>query len=144
MSREEIACFLGVTTQRVEEAWRRNDLQRTLFREERKVAALAHSTVFDIIEFALAHGFLPVKLSREHAALWVTYLCEASEWPNWAKWGTSERAAQLLAAAMHDGVCGQDTEEEAKIALTIILTQIGLLQVCASNDGSQKEKPEYA
>lgn len=133
MSRTEIANFLEQTPDDVERAWSSNALQRTVYHEERLSHDLAQSSIFDVLEYALAHGTFPMQLSKEHTSLWILYLCEAAAWEDWADWSVSERAAQLFSFAISEGLC-DGREENAKVALTLVVAQIGLLSTCLQND----------
>lgn len=80
LSRDEIASFLELAPSQVDTLWRRDFLQRSLHCPHRPVASLSHSTIYDVLEFALAAGVLPVRLSKECAALWIAQLAESDEW----------------------------------------------------------------
>lgn len=134
MSRSEIAMFLETTQQNVEQAWQSNALKRTVFHEERLTTELAQSSIFDVLEYALAHDALPVRLSKHEAAMWVLCLCEACEWEDWSDWQVAERASQLMAFAADEGIAPVDAQLSAKIAMTVIVTQGSLLGICLRND----------
>ena len=86
----------------------------------------------------MGSGDLPVKVSREHAALWVTYICEAAEWDVWEEWDIHERASQILAFAMDEGLCNPCTETDARAAMTVVVTQLTLIDLCLQNDNADE------
>ena len=62
MAREEIARFLEIGADAVDSLWASGKLQKTLHCPFRRFADLNYSTVYDVLEYALASGDLPVRL----------------------------------------------------------------------------------
>ncbi len=134
MSRSEIAGFLDVPLDKVDALWRDNSLQRTIYSEGRLIPELQHSSIYDVLELALTSGALPVCLSREHAALWVLYLCETVEREDWHSWPLPRQATYLCAVAAADGLIDRGAGEHLHVARTIFETHAKLVEICRRND----------
>jgi len=130
LSRDEIAGFLEVAPAQVDQLWRRDLLQRSLHCTHRPVSSLSNSTIYDVLEFALAAGVLPVRLSKECAALWIAQLAEADEWDVFECSPLARKASLMMHVAMDDGLA--DMTEKPMIVIRVILTtQVLLLEVCS-------------
>ena len=104
MTKEEVACFLELPPSQVEQLWRLGDLQRSLHHPNRPIPELSQSSVYDVLEYALVSGDLPVKLTRELAALWVASLAEADEWEDFSGASWDLQTVMLVRAAQDDGL----------------------------------------
>lgn len=130
LSRDEIAAFLEVAPTQVDQLWRRDLLQRSLHCTHRPVASLSYSTIYDVLEFALAAGVLPVRLSKECAALWIAQLAEADEWEEFECSPCARKAALMMHTAMEDGLA-DITEKPTHVIHVILGTQTLLGEVCS-------------
>lgn len=130
LTRDEIAVFLELAPQQVDLLWRRRFLQRSLSCAHRPVAALSYSTVYDVLEYALAAGVLSVRLSKEVAALWVAQLAEADEWDQFAGQSMTRRIWMMMEMARDDGLADM-TEAPVRVAREVLLTQARLVEICA-------------
>lgn len=135
LSRKEIADFLERSIYSVELAWWDGRLQKTLFAEDRLSHCLAQSTIFDVIEFRLNYGQNRHPISREHSAIWVSYLCELSELETWPQMSVEDRKSYVLRYAIDDGLCSSFDSQVTDIAFQIVEWQDCLLRMCISNDG---------
>ena len=129
LTKHEIATFLEIGPHEVELLWRTGVLERSLHCAYRPVPELSSSTVYDVLEYALAAGALPVTVSRELAALWVAQLAEADEWEAYQDAAFGQRMSMMLAVAEDDGLAAM-TPEAWKVAATVVAAQMGLLSVC--------------
>lgn len=138
MSREEIAQFLEVSEKEIEVYWQQNQLRRTVYNSARLNSSLAQSSTFDVIELGLVTGALEAQLSKEHAALWVTYLCEACESSTWEAADVEERTLAVFAIACDEGLCVSQDQNAMRIALTMILSLSALVDICVTNDAEDQ------
>lgn len=138
MSREEIAQFLEVSEKQIEKYWEQNQLRRTVYNSARLNSSLAQSSTFDVIELGLVTGAIKPQLSKENAALWVTYLCEACESSNWEAADMQERTLAVFAIACDEGLCGSQDHSAIRIALTMILSLSALIDICVTNDAEDQ------
>ena len=129
LTKYEIAAFLEIGSHDVELLWRTGVLERSLHCAYRPVPELSSSTVYDVLEYALAAGVLPATVSRELAALWVAQLAEADEWDAYQRAEFGERMSMMLTMAEDDGLAAM-TPEAWKVAATLVAAQIGLVAVC--------------
>ncbi|WP_299283308.1 hypothetical protein [uncultured Tateyamaria sp.] len=130
LSRDEIAAFLQVAPVQLDLLWRRGLLQRSLHCTHRPIAALSYSTIYDVLEFALAAGVLPVRLSKECAALWVAQLAEADELDEFEHASTNRRTALMMEAAIDDGLAAI-TRDPMHVVHVILATQAILYERCS-------------
>lgn len=130
LSRDEIATFLEVAPVQVDQLWHRHFLQRTLHCPFRPITALSYSSVYDVLEYALVSGVLPVRLSRELAALWVAQLAEADEWDLFSGGGLERKISVMIDLAKEDGLASM-TDNCPKVAFEVVATQSRLLCLCA-------------
>ena len=129
MTRDEVAAFLEVCPSEVELLWQTGLLQRSLSCSDRPVASLNYSTVYDVLEYALAAGVLPVKLSKELSALWVLQLAEADAWDRFASSDFGMRVCMMVETAVDDGL-SEMTPEPGKVAAVVVATRFALLDRC--------------
>ena len=133
MVRDEIASFLEVKGNQVDILWSTGKLQKTLHCPYRPIQDLSHSTIYDVLEYALTSGDLPVSLPREIAALWVAQLAEANEWEGYASAPLQEQVEALLLSAKADNLTNM-TLDPAKVAYVAVLTQAALGNICQDLD----------
>ncbi|WP_299751786.1 hypothetical protein [uncultured Tateyamaria sp.] len=125
MDRKEIAQFLQVPPARVDQLWTSGELQKTLYCPTRPIPTLSHSTIYDVLEYALTSPCLPVQLTKEVAALWIAYLAEADGWDDFKNAPWHLRTTMLLDLATEQGLT-QMTNEPQKTALTVVATREAL------------------
>ena len=89
-----------------------------------------HSTIYDVLEYALKAGALPVRLSKECAALWVFQLAELDEWELFEKELITQKSVLLLESAMDDGLA-EMTKDPLRVARIILAAQALLLELCS-------------
>lgn len=130
LSRDEIASFLEIAPEQVELLWRRGFLIRSLHCSHRPVASLSYSTVYDVLEYALAAGVLPVRLSKECAALWIAQLAEADDWDAFEPAPVTRKTFLMMQCATDDGLVDM-TENPLRVVKVILATQSILLKVCS-------------
>jgi hypothetical protein len=125
MTREEIAYFLEIGTDAIDSLWASGKLQKTLHCPFRPFADLNYSTVYDVLEYALASGNLPVCLPKDVAALWVALLAEANEADDYeeARW---QRQVELLLDMATEDRLAIITTGAAKVACVVVLAQAAL------------------
>jgi len=133
MAREEIACFLEISADAIESLWTSGKLQKTLHCPYRPIAVLNYSTVYDVLEYALASGDLPVCLPNDIAALWVALLAEANELEEYeeARW---QRQVELLLDMATEDRLAIATIGAAKVACVVVLAQATLADRCRRLD----------
>lgn len=129
LTQDEIATFLYITPAQVQLLWRSRLLDRSLHCAERPLAPLGYSTIYDVIEYALTAGVLPVTLSRELAALWIAQLAELDEWEDAQSCSVARRTSLMLRAALDDGLAHM-TDHPAKVVSAILDAQSILLARC--------------
>lgn len=130
LSRDEIAAFFQIAPNQVDVLWHREFLQRSLQCVYRPVASLSYSTIYDVLEYALAAGVLPVTLSKECAALWVSELAELDEWDVFEKASIAEKTMLMMESAMDEGLADVTTDP-MRVTRAILTTQGVLLEVCS-------------
>ncbi|WP_415400761.1 hypothetical protein [Tateyamaria sp. SN3-11] len=130
LSRDEIAAFFEIAPKQVDLLWRGEFLQRSLHCTYRPVASLNYSTIYDVLEYALTAGVLPIKLSKECAALWVFQLAELDEWDVFERASTAQKAMLMMEAAMDDGLADM-TENPLRVASVTLSTQVLLFELCS-------------
>lgn len=138
LSRIEISNFMEISIYTIEMAWRDGRLQKSLFADGRNNYYLAQSTIFDAIEFRLSYAGGPYQISREHSAIWVSYLCEVSELSSWQSMTPKDRQSQLLGAAIEDGLCQTNDTMAHAIVESMVSWQEQLLLTCYLNDYREK------
>lgn len=129
LSRDEIASFLELAPSQVDVLWRRNLLQRSLHCPHRPITSLSYSTIYDVLEFALAAGVLPARLTKECAALWIAQLAEADEWDVFAGAPMSRKASLMMEISADDGLA-EMTGHPAHVVHVILSSQARLLEFC--------------
>ena len=129
LTRREIANFLEFSEQKVEELWETGQLQRSVHCVYRYHEDLTSTTVYDLLEYALSCGILPVCISRELSALWVAELAEADESEFFNSACLSSRIEELLHLA-HRGGLAEMTSEPEKTAVVSDSTQAAILNCC--------------
>lgn len=129
MTKDEIASFLELSRCEVELLWQNGLLQRSLCCADRPVPALNCSTVYDVLEYALAAGVLPVRLSKQVAALWVLQLAEADTWDRFTSSDFGTRVCMMVETAVEDGLSTM-TPEPGKVAAVVLGAQFSLLELC--------------
>lgn len=130
LSRDEIATFFEIAPKQVDLLWRREFLQRSLHCIYRPVASLSYSTIYDVLEYALTAGVLPIKLSKECAALWVSQLAELDEWDQFEDASIVQKAMLMTESATDDGLANM-TKDPLRVARVILITQALLLELCS-------------
>ena len=130
LSRDEIAVFFEISPEQVDLLWRGEFLQRSLHCTYRPVASLNYSTIYDVLEYALTAGILPVKLSKECAALWVFQLAELDEWDVFESALIAQKAMLMMESAMDDGLVDM-TKDPLQVARVILNTQVLLIGLCS-------------
>lgn len=130
LSRDEIAAFLRIAPKQVDMLWHRKFLQRSLHCAYRPVASLSYSTIYDVLEYALASGLLPIRLSKECAALWVSQLAEMDEWDVFESALLPQRFTLMMEHAMDDGLADM-TKDPSRVAHVILATQALLIESCS-------------
>ena len=125
MAREEIACFLEIGADVVDSLWASGELQKTLHCPFRPFADLNYSTAYDVLEYALSSGNLPVRLPKDVAALWVALLAEANESEDYeeARW---QRQVELLLDMATEDRLAIITTGAVKVACVVVLAQATL------------------
>ena len=129
MTCDEIAGFLEVKKMKVELLWRSGLLQRSFQCAYRPAPEFGYSTVYDVLEYALAAGVLPVTLTKEIAALWVAQLAEADEWDVYSAEALEGRITLMMELSIVDGL-SEMTDEPCKVAAVIVAAQTGLVMRC--------------
>lgn len=132
LSRDEIAAFLEIAPKQVEHLWHRKFLQRSLHCEHRPVTSLSYSTIYDVLEYALTAGVLPVRLSKECAALWILQLAELDEWDLFEYALVAQKSILLMESAIDDGLT-EMTMDPLRVARVILATQTLLLELCTDH-----------
>ena len=137
MAREEIARFLDNGADAVDSLWASGKLQKTLHCPFRPFADLNYSTVYDVLEYALASGDLPVRLPKDVAALWVALLAEANESEGYeeARW---QRQVELLLDMATEDQLTIITTGAPKVASVVVLTQGTLADTCSHLNSADK------
>lgn len=130
LSRDEIAAFFEIAPKQVDALWHKEFLQRSLHCAYRPVASLSYSTIYDVLEFALTAGVLPVRLSRDCAALWISELAELDEWDVFERASIAQKSDLMLATAMQEGLTDM-TKDPSRVAGVILCTQALLLELCS-------------
>ncbi|WP_415918844.1 hypothetical protein [Tateyamaria sp. SN6-1] len=126
LTRNEIAGFLEINTMQVDLLSATGRLQKSLSCPLRISTEFTYSTVYDVLEFALSAGHLPVTLARETAALWVAQMAEADEWDTYVRASTVRRIEMLIELARDDGLDVMTPNHE-KVATSLILSQMALI-----------------
>jgi hypothetical protein len=134
MARDEIAEFLETNPTNIEQIWSDGSLKRSISNEIRMYSGLTQSSIFDVLEYAMSSGDLPICVSPTEAAMWVLYLCEACEENEWNELGFEERTANILAVSIEDGLSVTADTRAALTATTLILAHQTLLNICTQND----------
>lgn len=135
LTKDEIARFLELAPQQVDQLWQRGFLQRSLTCAYRPVSGLSYSTVYDVLEFALAAGVLSVRLSKEVAALWVAQLAEADEWDQFVGQPMTKRILMMVDMAAEDGLAKM-TDAPLRVAREVLLAQSDLVDLCAKDQAA--------
>ncbi|WP_299734016.1 hypothetical protein [uncultured Tateyamaria sp.] len=130
LSRDEIAAFLEVAPKQVDLLWSRELLQRSLHCTHRPVASLSYSTIYDILEYALAAGVLPVRLSRECAALWISQLAELDEWDVFESSSIAQKTKLMMESAIDDGLA-EKSGDPLGVVYVILNAQTLLFELCS-------------
>lgn len=125
LSREEIADFLDVSATQVEQLWKTDTLKKSLQCPLRTVQELRYSSVYDVMEYALAARVLPVSLTPKLAALWVLQLAEADDLEEFEAASWAKRTEDLLEMAVFEGFAKM-TPDPAHVARVVISTQAAL------------------
>ncbi|GGX63413.1 hypothetical protein GCM10007385_35690 [Tateyamaria omphalii] len=129
LTQDEIANFLKITPTQVQTLWHHCLLDRSLHCAERPLAPLGYSTIYDVIEYALVAGVLPLTLTRELAALWIAQLAELDEWDEAQPCSNARKSSLMLSAAIDDGLADM-TDKPAKVVSTILDAQAVLVAGC--------------
>jgi len=130
LSRDEIAAFFEIAPKQVDLLWQGKFLQRSLHCAYRPVASLSYSTIYDVLEYALVAGVLPVRLSKECAALWISQLSEFDEWDVFESALVVQKATLLMESAIDDGLADM-TKDPLRVTRVILATQALLLELCS-------------
>jgi len=130
LSRDEIAFFFAIAPAQVDLLWHQDLLKRSLYCVYRPVRSLSYSTIYDVLEFALTAGFLPVRLSKECAALWVSQLAELDEWDIFGSALGAQKALHMMETATDDGLATM-TEDPLRVTRVILATQALLIELCS-------------
>ena len=133
VAREEVAQFLETCPMFVDELWRAGRLQRTIGCPYRCNPSLNWSSQYDVLEYALASGDLPVKLTKEEAALWICNLAEVDESGRLEVHSLEGHVSALISMASEDGL-SFDVETSARIATTIFVSRHALNTLCLETD----------
>jgi len=133
MSNAEIACFLQVPIWAIEGLIQSNRLSRTIGCPYRPLEALNWSSVYDVLEFSLTCGCLPITVTREVAALWVFALAEADEFDGFESNAFDEQTDTLANTALTDGLAS-DKPSAVQFAELILETRLTLLEICSETD----------
>lgn len=133
LTREEVATFLEISVLSVERLWRNGELDRTVYHGTRCSSLLAHSSPYDVLEYALASGILPVMLSRSSSALWLANLAEADEIEGFSTLAWDEQVRYLVWMADEDGLA-MITPYPEKTAAVIILSREAIVATTEAND----------
>lgn len=118
MTREEISSFLDIENSDVEVLWTIGLLKRTIGCTYRPSGAILHSSPFDALEYGLASGDLPKRVTPEQAALWVFCLDEAVECGDVRGTGLPKETNTLLSIATEEGLA-ELRPDSAEIAALI-------------------------
>lgn len=129
MTQHEIASFLEVPVTKVHFLWRIGRLEQSFHDTRHPAQELGHSTVYDVLEYALVAGALPVTLTKELAALWVAQLAEADTCQDYRAETLEGRICLTMEMAVQDGLADM-TDEPAKVAAVVVATQAGLIMNC--------------
>lgn len=129
LSRDEIAAFFEIAPKQVDLLWQEKFLQKSLYCAHRPVASLSYSTIYDVLEYALVAGVLPVRLSKECAAIWVFQLAELDEWDLFENASVIQKSTLMVESAMDDRLA-EMTTDPLRVARVILSTQALLLDLC--------------
>jgi len=134
VSRREISQFTQLSIYSVGQAWFDGRLQRSIFLDGRLSSELAHSSIFDVVEFLLFRSEVVAPIAKDHCAMWVCYLCELSELDSWTDFPIPSRRMRVFQCAVEDGLCLEHDQKAHQIAKEIVGWQEDLLQLCLEND----------
>jgi hypothetical protein len=127
LTRREIAKFLEVDGEFVEEIWRARLLKRSLYNHHRFSEDLAASSIFDLIEFKITLDPTLNNLEPAEAKAWVDCLAYSSEAENWLSLDFEERCFSVLEFADDECLISKDNHAAAKIVCALIAAQKTLL-----------------
>jgi hypothetical protein len=96
-------------------------------------SGLWQSSIFDVLEYAMSSGDLPICVPPTEAAIWVLYLCEVCE-EEWDELDVEERIANVLTVSIEDGLNVTVDTRATLTATTLILAHQTLLNICMQND----------
>lgn len=144
MPKAGIAEFLEVGHDDVEQFWKNNLLQRSCPCAAADCFSEGCSSTYDVLEFALSSGDLPVVLSRELAALWVFQLAEADEDHDFASSGFGEKFDALRRTAEFEGLL-DITVQPPLVVTTLLASQIVLecIALTAGDSGACATVDEF-
>lgn len=133
LSQTELAVFLDVSKETIETLWDVGLLRRTIACKYRPTGAIAHSSPFDALEYGLASGDLPKRLSRKQAEMWVFCLAEAVEEESYLDGELSQQAKTLYLAAAEEGLTDA-RQDSCEIASTIVSQYRKLTALISASD----------
>lgn len=133
VAREEIAHFLEINPTGVDQLWHSKRLQRTISCPYRDSPLLNWSSQYDVLEYALVSDDLPVRLSKEGAALWILILAEADEDEAFRNFTLEGQIDHLVSMAFQDGFA-TDVSTCVRIATTIFASRFALNNLCQEAD----------
>lgn len=104
LTESEIAEYLDISEECVRTLWKSGLLKRTVSCADRMSKAIMHSSPYDVIEYALASGSLPIELHADHAELWTLKLADAVDGGNFLDNDLAVQSSLLMDQLLASGL----------------------------------------
>lgn len=131
LTRGEISQILMIDENQVGELWDSGKLKRSIENERRPLSYFRLSDTFDLVEYMLSNGNLPIRVSEKESSYWIDSISEALDLYELKDACISKIVEEISLNAMCIGIC--DNEElSSKIAWTCMTALIKVESLSAA------------